>query len=295
MMIAVFFYFLFQGLLTTSAKRSRLQFVKTKSTTVLPTFLLQHRFVTHMNELLQTYRTAMNVSSFLYLSVMTGMVGVMVGSIVFASVKAIFMTGSMGLLLPYLLLRMRLLNKQMQIRMDFLPAVEVFYQCYTLNAGQNIRRVLQKTVEEERIREPIRSVFEQLQRDLSTSPDIDHALKIFNLALGHRWSQLFTHIFRVGLTEGVDVSQNLKELIRDMREAIRTNQQERNRLLEIRLANFSPIVFLVLFITINYKLNPTQTYEYYVLNPDGRNMLLDAVFLIFLSFLMGIYLSIKRI
>lgn len=293
LLFSLFFYCLLAVILTASAARSRLQYVKRK--TVRHDMMLRSRLLRHMRDLLLALESSFSLTSFMYLSLLAGLSGTLIGSLLLASIKGALMMGSMGMLLPYLLLRMRLLNKQMRIRLDFLPAVELFYQYYMLDPGQNIRRVLQQAVEEKRMREPIRSVFEQLQRNLAAGREVDEALSIFNTALGHRWSQFFSHIFHMGYTEGVDVSSNLKDLIVDMRKAILANQQERNRLLEIRIANFTPVLFLLLFMFVNYKLNPAQTVEYYFVNPEGKSMLLDAVFLIFLSFLMGVYLSMKRI
>jgi hypothetical protein len=96
------------------------------------------------------------------------------------------------------------------------------------------------------------------------------------------------------LREGVDIQESLQELITDMRNAQRLDQAERNRLLEIRVANFSPLLFLVVFLLINYKLDPNQTIQYYVMVPEGRSLILESLLLIFLSFLMGVYLSLKR-
>ena len=98
----------------------------------------------------------------------------------------------------------------------------------------------------------------------------------------------------VALHEGNDVSNNLKDLITDMRKAQRFDQLERNRLLEIRLANFTPIGFLALILIINFKVNYANAYHYYILDPGGRNLLLDALLFIFISFLMGLYLSLRR-
>lgn len=79
-----------------------------------------------------------------------------------------------------------------------------------------------------------------------------------------------------------------------MRKAQISEKQERNRLLEIRIANFSPILFLIVFMGVNFKLDAQMAYTYYVLDPEGRDLLLDALLLIFLSFVMGVYLSFGR-
>jgi hypothetical protein len=79
-----------------------------------------------------------------------------------------------------------------------------------------------------------------------------------------------------------------------MRNAQLANQQERHRLLEIRLANFTPALFLVLFVAVNFRLNPEGSYRSYILDPTGRGMLLNALALLFGSLLMGLYLSRRK-
>ena len=63
-----------------------------------------------------------------------------------------------------------------------------------------------------------------------------------------------------------------------MRKAQRFDQMERNRLLEIRIANFTPILFLALFLFINFKVNTDNAYLYYMVDPGGRNMILGCTF-----------------
>jgi hypothetical protein len=140
----------------------------------------------------------------------------------------------------------------------------------------------------------MKPLFELLYRNLMTSRGVDQSLRVLGLSLGHVWGDYFINILRVALTEGNRVDENLRDLITDMRKAQRHDQQERNKLLEIRIANFTPVLFLGLFLGINFKLNADSAYLYYVLDPDGRGMLLDALLLIFASFLMGVYLSMRR-
>ncbi|MBD4104507.1 hypothetical protein GUH66_02605, partial [Xanthomonas citri pv. citri] len=83
--------------------------------------------------------------------------------------------------------------------------------------------------------------------------DDEASLRVFSSAVGHVWAEYFANMLRVALTDGAPIAENLKELIADMRRAARADQQERNRLLEIRLANFSPNLFLALFIGINVR------------------------------------------
>jgi hypothetical protein len=244
--------------------------------------------------MLESAHSKIQVKGFFQLTVMLMVAGILAGSILFTNLKGVVVLGFAAGLTPYILLRMRLVGLQMKSRMDFLPAVEVFYQYYVLSGHKNLRSVLKESLEEKRIMYPMKPLFEQLYHNLSTHRDTDESLEIFALSLGHIWVDYFANILRMGLVEGIDISNNIKSLIADMRKAQRANQVERNRLLEIRIANFTPVFFLAVFLSINFKINFQNSYHYYMVDAAGRNMLLDALLLIFASFVMGLYLSIKR-
>lgn len=250
--------------------------------------------IKHIALMLESIESRIKVSAFIRITGIMLLLGIVLGSLVFTSIKGVAVLATMFGLLPYVALRMILTNKQMKARLDFLPAVEIFYQQYVVSHQKNIRVVLGQLTLESKLDVPIKPLFEQLDRNLSTHRGIEDSLHIFTLSLGHLWAEYFVNMLRVGLTEGVDLSDNLQELISDMRKAQRADQAERNRLLEIRLANFTPLVFLAVYMGINFKINYNQAYYYYFVDSDGKNMLLNALIYIFLSFLMGVYLSIKR-
>lgn len=276
--------------------KSRLQYVREASLGQRLTQLvsLHSGLYRHLDEILQSVRAPMTVATLAVTSLFLLCCGLVLGVTVFHSLKGLLLLSVMGAAVPYLFLRMKLVGIQLRTRLEFLPAVELFYQVYVLSGQTNIRVALQKCLEENRLLYPMRPVFEQLYRNLTTDRGMDYSLRIFALALGHVWAQYFVNIIRVALTEGNPVGDNLKDLITDMRKARLADQIERNRLLEIRIANFSPIVFLFVFLMINFKLNSQSAYLYYFVDPVGRSMILDALMIIFASFLMGVYLSMKR-
>ncbi|MCQ6562603.1 type II secretion system F family protein [Paenibacillus mendelii] len=248
----------------------------------------------HLSELLESLEIPFRPGAVVVSTAILLLSGMSIGALLFQSFKGTLLLGGIFSSLPYALLRMLLLHRQLQTRIDFLPAVELFYQCCLVSGGRQIRTALQRTAEEKRLLGPMQSVFEQLYRNLSVRGDDDASLRIFAASLGHVWADYFVNIVRAGLSEGHPINDNLKELITDMRKARRANQQERNKLLEIRLANFSPVLFLALFIGINFRYNPDNAYLYYVVDPKGRDLLLNAVVLIFVSFVMGLWLSRKK-
>lgn len=249
----------------------------------------------HLAELLLSSRAGLSPGLFLFVQCALGLSGVLAGSLFFGGVKGTLAMGMLLALLPYIWLRMRLLTLQMKTGYRLLPAIEVFYQCYVLAESKNIRQVLRNAIEAERMMYPIRDVFEQLYRNLMIHADIDKSLRLFALSLGSPWAEHFASLLRIGLAEGVDLGDGLKELITDMRSSARADRVERNRLLEIRIANFTPILFLAVFLFVNFRIDARLAWSYYVLSAEGRDMLLDALVLIGASFIMGIYLSLRRI
>jgi hypothetical protein len=244
--------------------------------------------------MLESARAGIGPAAFLGLSALLAAAGGAAGALAIQTVKGTIITAVLIGGLPYIVIRMTLTHRQMQSRIDFLPAVELFYQSYLTTGGRQVRVALGRMVEERRLAGPLLPVFEQLYINLSVKGDDEASLRVFASAVGHVWADYFANLLRVALADGTPIADNLKELIGDMRRAARADQQERNRLLEIRLANFSPILFLALFIGINVRYNPDGAYRYYVLDPHGRDMLLNAAALIFASFLMGIWLSRRK-
>ncbi|MBW5449403.1 hypothetical protein GE107_25585 [Cohnella sp. CFH 77786] len=253
------------------------------------------KLLAHSADLLSAVGWRTSPGAFFAASAFLGMLGSACGVLLFQSVRSAGLLGLMLGSMPYVTLRMRLVSRQMATRLEFLPAVELFYQSYLITGCRHVRTALQKTVEERRLPGEVHAVFDQLCRHLSVRGNDEESLRRFSLAFGHTWADYFGSILKVALTEGNNVADNLKELIGDMRKAQLANQQERHRMLEIRLANFTPVLFLALFLGINFRMNPESSYRFYVLDPTGRGMLLNALALLFGSLLMGLYLSRRKI
>jgi len=248
----------------------------------------------YLSDTMEAVGWPLRPSGFVLLTALLALTGVACGLLLFEGVKGTLLLGAVAAGLPAVALRMSAVSRQLRARLDFLPAVELFYQCYVAAGGRQVRTALQRTVEERNLLGPMQAAFEQLYRNLSVRGDDEASLRIFAAGLGHVWGDYFVQILKVALEEGHAASDNLKQLIADMRRARRANQQERNRLLEIRIANFTPPLFLGLFLGINIRYNPEGSYTYYVADPHGRDMLLNAVVLIFLSFVMGLALSRRK-
>ncbi|GMK42147.1 hypothetical protein PCCS19_52060 [Paenibacillus sp. CCS19] len=254
----------------------------------------QERLYRHLSDLLESVRAPLAPLSFAALSMVLGIVCCVIGLLLFQSAKGTLMLAAIGGLMPYTIIRMALLQHQIQVRIDFLPSVELFYQSYLVTGERHIRYALQRTIEERRLSARMQPVFDQLYRNLSVRGDDETSLRIFAGALGHVWGEYFVNLLRVSLMEGSSISDGLRELLTDMRRSRRANEQERNKLLEIRIANFTPVLFLILFVGLNVHYSPKNAYHYYLVDPKGRDLILNAIVLIFGSFLMGIWLSRRK-
>lgn len=247
-----------------------------------------------LKELLYNAEVEMSPAGFAVLSAILGAAGMAAGSMVFGSAKGTLVLGIILAALPSLWLRSRLAGRRLKRRKELLPSLEVVYQDYVLLPARNIRVALRKTVESGRLPSQTQTVFERLHAGLSVHWDQEEALRLFADSFGNRWADLLAALLRTALEDGTDISGGLRELIGDMRRAVRSDHAERNRLLEIRMANFSPLLFLAVFLGVNFRMDPDLAYRYYVQSEAGKEMLLDAFVLILLSFMMGIYLSLRK-
>jgi Flp pilus assembly protein TadB len=249
----------------------------------------------HLQDMIEVTRFFPTVGAFTTCCMLFLLTGMILGVFFFQSLKGVAVLGPVCGIAPYVVLRMKLLSRQLRTRLQFLPAAEVFYQQLLLTEHPNIRNVLHAVIAEDRLVFPIKPSFQQLQRNLSAGREPEDALRIFELEHGHIWAHYFTNLMRLALQEGLNMASGLKELIDDMRRAQLFDQRARNRLLEIRLASFSPAFFLALFMGVNLKLNYENSVRFYFYSAEGKNMLLNAVVLMFGSLLLGIYLSIRRV
>lgn len=249
---------------------------------------------THLADVLSASGWRIKPSAFWKLAFGLALAGLAVGAIVFQSLRSAALLGAMLAALPYSFLRMSLINRQLSARLNFLPAAELFYQCYLVNGSRHVRTALQRMIEERQLPGDTQAIFEELYRQLNIHHDDERTLRRFSMSIGHIWADYFSSLLGVALSEGNNIADNLRELIDDMRKARMDDHAERHRLLEIRLANFTPVFFLGLFLAINFRLNAEASTLYYLSDPGGRSMLLNALVLIFGSFLMGLYLSRRK-
>lgn len=249
----------------------------------------------HLAQLIHTLHLPIRADQLFMLLLSLGLGGMLLGYWIFTTVQGMLLLGGMLALLPYLILRLMLVQRRMEAQIDFLPALEAFYQCYLITGERQVKVALARLIDEKMMTGVMKRVFEQLYRNLSVLESDEESLQLFSHALGHIWADYFVQMLNVAMNEGVSISSSLRELIADMRAARAANEQERHRLLEIRIANFTPLLFLALFVGINIYYNREQSLYYYFYDVQGRQMLLHMMVMIFLSFLMGLYLSRRKL
>lgn len=243
---------------------------------------------------LQTADVSLTPAGFITVTAFAGAAGFTAGSLLFGSWKGLLLTGGLLAAVPTLWLRSRQISRQLRRRKALLPALESFYQDYVLASGGNVRVALGQAVESGRLPRQAQGVFVRLHAGLALQWDPAESLGLFAASFASRWADLFTGLLGSALADGTDIRDGLRNLITDMRRAARQDQLERNRLLEIRLANFSPLIFLGVFLVVNFRMDPGMAWRHYVLSDAGREMLLDTLVLIGLSFVMGLYLSLRK-
>ena len=250
--------------------------------------------ITHLQLLLSVVKYPIRINQFLSITFILFIIGLILGRLYFTELSSIMLCALLFMSLPYLLIRSYLVHKRIEAQRKFLPAIELFYQYYLITGGRQIKLALARAIEEQGIISTMHYNFTQLHRNLTLYPDIEYSLAIFTHSTGHRWANYFSQLLLVALNEGVSIKGGLKSLINDMRKARKLNEVQRHRLLEIRIANFTPFLFLAFFIAINFSVNYESSIKAYFYDEVGRKMLLYCFVLITLSFMMGIHLSRKR-
>lgn len=237
-------------------------------------------------------RTSLSISVFIIFSLGLFVLGGYLGWIWFFTTNHVILLGFLLSICPWVFLRVRLANMQVRMRLTFLDAVEIFYQAYVSVPRRNIRVVLAKIVSEQRMPKAIAHLFREMHEQFIFGDD--RALHTFAQAISHEWGHTFTHLLEVSMSEGIVLDHVLQEFIRDLRDAQKSALEDKTRLLEIRIANFSPPFFLALFIGLNFHFNYEGAFQAYFVDLHGRILLLQAFLLMVASFVMGVWLSIQR-
>jgi hypothetical protein len=237
-------------------------------------------------------RIPIPIPVFFILSVCLFAFGGYVGWIWFLTIKHVFLLGLLLSVCPWIFVRVRLINMQVRMRLIFLDAVEIFYQAYVSVPRRNIRVVLAKIVSEQRMPKAIAHLFREMHEQFIFGDD--RAIHTFAQAISHEWGYTFTHLLEVSMAEGIVLDHVLQEFICDLRDTQKSALEDKTRLLEIRIANFSPPFFLALFIGINLHFNYEGAIQAYIFDLHGRILLLQAFLLMVASFVMGVWLSIQR-
>ncbi|UJF32546.1 hypothetical protein [Paenibacillus hexagrammi] len=185
--------------------RYRLLYVKQSKLTVkMQEYLLRKPGIyAYLNEMIESVESPFSLQQVVTITCLLLLGGIVAGALFFQSVKGVLVVAVILASLPVMLLRMRLISIRMRTRLEFLPAVEVFYQYYMVSPNKNVRSALKSCLEEGRMLYPIKPVFEQLYRNIMTHRDLDESLRIFALTLGHTWADYFVGVLKVALQEGV--------------------------------------------------------------------------------------------
>lgn len=255
---------------------------------------LPSALVKHLDLLLASSQLQLSHKQFIFITISLSILGIVLGKLYFTNLSSLLLCSLFFSCLPYCIARSYLVSKRLEAQREFLPAIELFYQYYLITGGMQIKLALGKMIDEKELMNVMQQNFTQLYRNLTLNPNIEYSLSLFNHSTGHRFARYFTQMVLVALQEGVSIKGGLKDLIDDMRKAKKQNETERHRLLEIRIANFTPILFLVFFIGVNMVANTEQAIQAYVYDERGRTLILHSLVLILLSLVMGISISRKK-
>ena len=254
--------------------------------------LYRWSWLNRLHDQLIATQISLSIPVFFMLSSCLFAIGAYLGWIWFFDIRHVILLGLLLAICPWVFLRVRLAAAQVRMRLIFLDAVEIFYQAYVSVPRRNIRVVLAKIVSEQRMPKAIAHLFREMHEQFIFGDE--RALHTFAKAISHEWGYTFTHLLEVSMAEGIVLDHVLKEFIDDLRDAQKAALEDKTRLFEIRIANFSPPFFLALFIGLNLHFNFEAAIQAYFYDLHGRILLLQAFLLMVASFVMGVWLSVHR-
>lgn len=134
-------YVMFHGMAQLESRQDRLHYKRNgrlvnRFARWLAKYEAPHR---HLSDLLESMRWPLQAGGFVLLCAVLFVTGAAGGIILFHSVKGAVLLAALLGAAPYLGLRMSLVQRQLNTQLDFLPAVELFYQCYLITGERQIR------------------------------------------------------------------------------------------------------------------------------------------------------------
>ena len=118
--------------------RYRLQYVKTSTFVARFSEYLGNRssLFKHIKEMMESVESKMSMRGIMTVSFVLFLAGLLAGTLFFQTLKGVVIVTSICVSLPYMLLRLKLVSVRLQTRLEFLPAVEVFYQYYMVDPNK---------------------------------------------------------------------------------------------------------------------------------------------------------------
>lgn len=289
------YFFVYISLNTVFSKfkaKKRLKFYRQKEQTKRTKAKIteKSKALRHLYLLLAALDFPVSLGTFIFLTALLTILGILIGIYIFNTFYAAILLGSILGMLLYLFLRWLLMGYKTKAIFELLPALEEFLQAYATTPSKNMKLALQKSIPS--IRYPVRQSFEHLSMLLTLHENPKEALEIFTFRLSSKWTEQFASIVFVGL-RGYDMTVALTDLIQDMRDAQEDNKRDRARLTEIRASNVFSVISFIALLMFNLELD-VRWEVYYVNDPVGQKLFLFNIIFIIISVFLGIYVSRRK-
>lgn len=164
--------------------------------------------------------------------------------------------GALLMSTPYLILRVRLINKRMKTSMSFLNNFHIIVQSYS-SSGKSAYHMVQTITEEledKELKNTFIKLLASMQQDRSEK-DFREAIKVFSYTINSSFAIRLGNLIAKAHLESADISLPLSDLNSDVTARKADLENERSLNVETKILGYLPIITMPLFIFAAWRLS----------------------------------------
>ncbi len=202
----------------------------------------------------KTRSEKVNVLNFYVLSlflfgVTAGVIYMLLYDVLIALAVAMFFS-----LMPYTILRLRLVTKRLKTSMAFMNNFHLIIQSYhsTGNNGYHMIMNLCKDIEHKELKNSFMKLLAAMQRDRHEE-DLKEVVRVFAYTINSSFAIRFGNLLVKSYLYQSDISLPLKDLNQDISERKNDLEKEKSQNVEVKILGYLPIIVLPIFVFVAYK------------------------------------------
>lgn len=191
--------------------------------------------------------------------------------------------GVFFMVIPYLVLRVRLINKRMKTSMSFLNNFHIIMQSYTASgksAYYMIRNITEE-LDDKELKNTFIKLLASMQQDRNEE-DFREAIKIFSYTINSSFALRLGNLLSKAHLEAADITLPLRDLNKDVSGRKADLENEKSLNVETKILGYLPVVTLPIFVFAAWRLS--AMYNFWFLFNQKVTLLVFFAAMIFTAF-----------